>query len=141
MTSTGPGYSYTLMSCPYSVVPRNPTSGQPGQRIQRGMGRPLPGRPANSVRAPSGHITPHQKRPTSSIEAMTNGHQMPQKANCAKRVRLLNMRASSGGIGRKGRYGNQHEIQAHNGPLQQRNTAPVARHHVAQPRQAGALRT
>ncbi|MNN19104.1 hypothetical protein D3C81_1323340 [compost metagenome] len=69
------------------------TNGQPPQRIQRGTPRPWPWRLAHSLSAPSGQNRPHQRRPNSTIDSSTNGHQMPQNTNCANTARSSNMRA------------------------------------------------
>ena len=66
--SAGLGYSYTLKSCPYTVVVKKASTGQPLQRIQRGMGLPSPWRLASSVSMPSGQNTPHHTRPSDRLK-------------------------------------------------------------------------
>src|ERR1700761_5450268 len=80
------------------VIPKA-TNGQPPQRIQRGIAQPRPYLLANSASAPSGHNTPHQTRPSMTIDSSTNGHQMPQNTNCAASVRLLHKCAEPSGSG------------------------------------------
>src|ERR1051325_4851601 len=81
------------------VVVPNATKGQPPQRIQRGIAQPRPYLLANSASAPSGHSTPHQTRPSITIESNTHGHQMPQNTNCAASVRLFQRCEVSSGSG------------------------------------------
>src|SRR5690606_2328973 len=63
------------------------------------MERPRPRSLAHSVSMPSGQSQPHQARPSKGMETSTNGHQMPQKANCARMVRLLKTDAALSGSG------------------------------------------
>ncbi len=77
------------------------TNGQPPHFNQRGTGRPSPWLLASSVSVPSGQNTPHHTRPISSMETITNGHQMPQNMNCANRVRWFSTLEPVPGNGRK----------------------------------------
>ncbi|KAG0744557.1 hypothetical protein G6F24_016060 [Rhizopus arrhizus] len=64
------------------------------------MARPCPRSLAHSVSIPSGQNQPPQARPRIGMEISTNGHQTPQKANCATIVRLLKTDAVLSGKGR-----------------------------------------
>src|SRR5579885_1285918 len=79
------------------------------------MAWPRPIRLAASLSAPSGQKIPHHARPKSTMLRSTNGHQRPQKANCAKRVRLFQMCAAR--QGEKGRHADEHEVNQNDGPL------------------------
>ena len=58
------------------------------QRIQRGIERPAARWLAHSLSVPSGQNMPHQTRPNSIVERITDGHHTPQNTNCANRRRL-----------------------------------------------------
>ena len=77
------------------------TKGQPGHFSHAGTGLPRPWRLTCSEMKPSGQNSPHHTRPRVTVAIITPGHQMPQKQNWAKRRRLSQMWARSGGSGRK----------------------------------------
>ena len=74
--------------------------GQPLQRIHCGVRLFNPRQLIHSLSEPSGQSTPHQRRPNSTIDSKTKGHQSPQNRNWANTVMLSSMRASDGGSDR-----------------------------------------